>query len=96
MTDLIHLRPGAAGPARRDLAPTAPRDRSAGRLLGAVADAIRRGLAVRELRRLDDRLLRDIGLDRRDLAGGAGPFRATVAWDAGNGAGSHLFGAPDP
>ena len=96
MNDLVHLLPSAAGPACRDLAPAAPRDRSTGRLLGAIADAIRRGLAVRELRRLDDRLLRDIGLDRGDVAGGAGPFRAAVAWDAGNGAGSHLFGAPDP
>ncbi len=89
--------------ARRDLAPAAPRGRSAGRLLGVITDAIGRGLAVRELRRLDDelrrlddRLLRDIGLDRRDLARGGGPFRAAAAWDAGNGAGSHLFGAPDP
>ncbi len=96
MTDLVHRRPGAAGAARRDLAPAAPRGRAAGRLLGAIADAIGRGLAVRELRRLDDRLLRDIGLDRRDLARGGGPFRAAAAWDAGNGAGSHLFGAPDP
>jgi uncharacterized protein YjiS (DUF1127 family) len=98
MTDVIHLRLGAAGPVWRDLAPTAPQDRFTGRLLGVIADAIRRGLVARELRRLDDHLLRDIGLDREevDLAGWAGPSRATVAWDAGSGTGSHLLGAPGP
>lgn len=92
MADVIHLRLGAAGPARRGLSPAAPRGRVA-RFLGAVADAIRRGLAARELRRLDDRLLRDIGLDREDVAG---PSRATVGWDPGNGTGRHLLGAPGP
>ena len=94
MTDLVHLRPGAAGPARRDLAPAAPRGRAAGRLLGSITDAIRRGSAVRELRRLDDRLLHDIGLDRGDVTGGTGPSRATVAWDPVTG--SHLVAAPGP
>ena len=63
-------------------------------VLGAIAGAIRRELTVRELRRLDDRLLRDIGLDRQDIEHGAGPSRTTVAWDVSTG--SHLLGAPGP
>ena len=90
MADVIHLRFVTAGPERRGLHSATPLSRAAGRLLGTL----RRGLAARELRRLDDRLLRDIGRDREDVAGGAGPSRATVAWDPGTG--SHLLGAPGP
>jgi uncharacterized protein YjiS (DUF1127 family) len=42
------------------------------RLAAAITGAARRELARRELSRLDDRLLRDIGLCRDDLATPAG------------------------
>ena len=94
MAEVIHPQFGTAGPARCSLPPAALPNRAAHRLLGTIVDAIRRGLAVRELRRLDDRLLRDIGLDRGDISGGAGPSRTTVAWDPATG--SHLIAVPGP
>ena len=39
------------------------------RLLKWIATALRERQAYRELRRLDDRMLRDIGLDRGQLGG---------------------------
>ena len=39
------------------------------RLLKWIATALRERQAYRELRRLDDRMLRDIGLDRSQLSG---------------------------
>jgi uncharacterized protein YjiS (DUF1127 family) len=94
MANVIYPRLGAAEPARRGLSPAARLNRVAGRLLGTIAAVIRRELAARELRRLDDRLLRDVGLDREDVMGIVWPSRGTVAWDARTG--SHLLGAPGP
>jgi uncharacterized protein YjiS (DUF1127 family) len=94
MDNVIHLQLGATGPSHRGLSPSAPWDGFGGRLLGAIVGAIRRELTARELRRLDDRLLRDIGLARQDIERGAGPSRTTVAWDVSTG--SHLLGAPSP
>jgi len=39
------------------------------RLLKWIATALRERQTYRELRRLDDRMLRDIGLDRSQLSG---------------------------
>lgn len=69
MTQVVGRELGAAGPARRDLPRTVSCGRAVGRLLGTVADAVRRALVTSELRRLDDRLLRDVGLYRVKVAG---------------------------
>jgi uncharacterized protein YjiS (DUF1127 family) len=91
MTNTISLRSGPAGLVRRGRSAAGPQGRVVSRLLTAIADMIRRELTARELRRLSDRHLRDIGLDRMDIAD---PSRTTVAWDAGTGTCLRL-GAPD-
>jgi uncharacterized protein YjiS (DUF1127 family) len=82
MATIISLPPTPAGRVRPGLLAAWLPGPAARRLLGAVADVIRRELVARELRRLDDRLLRDIRLDRKDIAG---PSCVTVAWDAATG-----------
>jgi uncharacterized protein YjiS (DUF1127 family) len=94
MDNVTQLQLGTTEPSHRGLSPSAPRDGFGGRLLGAIVGAIQRELTVRELRRLDDRLLRDIGLNRQDIERAAGPSRTTVGWDVSTG--SHLLGAPSP
>jgi uncharacterized protein YjiS (DUF1127 family) len=76
---------------RRGCSAAGPQGRVAGRLLRVIADVTRRELTARELRRLSDRHLRDIGFDRMGVAD---PSRTTVAWDAGTGICLRL-GAPD-
>jgi uncharacterized protein YjiS (DUF1127 family) len=82
MVNVISLRSGTAEPVHRGVSAITPGGQVAGRLLRAMAAVIRRELAARELRRLSDRQLRDIGLDRVDVAD---PSRVTMAWDAGTG-----------
>ena len=48
----------------------APKSPVSGRLISGLAKGFRRMTARRQLARLDDRMLRDIGLDRSDLASG--------------------------
>ncbi len=66
MASVIPFRPAAA----------APRRGAALRLLDAIAGAARRELARRELSRLDDRLLRDVGLCPEDVRPSGDPSRA--------------------
>jgi uncharacterized protein YjiS (DUF1127 family) len=82
MASVISLRSGTAEPVHHGVSGITPGGRFGGRLLRAIAAAIRRELAAREVRRLSDRHLRDIGLGRMDVAD---PSRVTVAWDAGTG-----------
>ena len=53
-----------------------------GSLLRLIGDALRRTVTARQLRRLDDRLLRDVGLTRDDVAS---PVLPGVVWDGGTG-----------
>lgn len=92
MANVVSLRPGIAGPVHHGAPGTVPGSRAGERLLRAIAAMIRRELAAREVRRLSDRYLRDIGLDRLDVTD---PSRATIAWDAGTGTWLRA-GAPGP
>ena len=48
----------------------APKARVSGRLFAGLTRGFRRMAAGRQLAQLDDRMLRDIGFDRSDLASG--------------------------
>jgi uncharacterized protein YjiS (DUF1127 family) len=65
-----------------------------GHLRDAIAAAIRRELVRRELLRLGDRHLRDIGLERRDLLGPADIHLAALA--QASRIGTSLFYVPGP
>ena len=79
MASVIALHRTAA-PAGRRAAPRPAALRGfVGRLRDAIAGAIRRDLVRRELLRLSDRQLRDIGLERRDLLGLADIHLAALA-----------------
>jgi uncharacterized protein YjiS (DUF1127 family) len=83
-----------AAPAGRRAAPRPALRGFVGRLRDAIAGAIRRDLVRRELLRLDDRQLRDIGLDRRDLLGPGDIHLAAMAGSARSGTSPfHLPGA---
>lgn len=60
--------PGRDTPARHQRAPS-PRYGAVTRALRWIERQRRRRLAVRQLERLDTRLLRDIGIERDDIAG---------------------------
>jgi uncharacterized protein YjiS (DUF1127 family) len=92
MANVISLRSGIEEPVHHGVSGTTPGSRAGGRLLRAIAAMIRRELAAREVRRLSDRYLRDIGLDRLDVTD---PSRVTMAWDAGTRTWLHA-GAPGP
>jgi uncharacterized protein YjiS (DUF1127 family) len=74
MASIIAL-PRTAAPASRRAAPR-PTVRG---FVGRLRDAIRRDSVRRELLRLSDRQLRDIGLDRRDLMSPADVHLAALA-----------------
>ena len=65
-----------------------------GHLRDAIAAAIRGDLVRRELLRLGDRHLRDIGLERRDLLGPADIHLAALAQASRTG--TSLFYVPGP
>jgi uncharacterized protein YjiS (DUF1127 family) len=86
MASVIALHRTTAPAGRR--APPRPALRGfVGRLRDAIAGAIRRDLVRRELFRLDDRQLRDIGLERRDLLGPADIYLAALAQASRTGTG---------
>jgi uncharacterized protein YjiS (DUF1127 family) len=66
MASIIALH-RTAGPRAGRAAPASSSRGLLGRARDAIAGAVRREFARRELLRLDDRQLRDIGLDRYDL-----------------------------
>jgi uncharacterized protein YjiS (DUF1127 family) len=78
MASVIALHRTAASADRRAAPRPSPRG-FVGCLRGTIAGAIRRDLVRRELLRLSDRHLRDIGLDRRDLLGPADIHLAALA-----------------
>jgi uncharacterized protein YjiS (DUF1127 family) len=78
MASVIALHRTAA-PAGRRTAPRPALRGFVGRLRDAIAGAIRRGRVRRELLRLSDRQLRDIGLERSDLLGLEGVYLAALA-----------------
>jgi uncharacterized protein YjiS (DUF1127 family) len=82
MANVISLWSGTAEGVHHGVSGITPGGRAGGRLLRAIAVAIRCERAAREVRRLSDRHLRDIGLGRMDVAD---PSRVTMAWDAGTG-----------
>jgi uncharacterized protein YjiS (DUF1127 family) len=84
MASVIALHRTAA-PAGRRAAPRPALRGFVGRLREAIAGAIRRDLVRRELLRLSDRQLRDIGLERHDLLGPADVHLAAVAQATGTG-----------
>jgi uncharacterized protein YjiS (DUF1127 family) len=93
MASVIALHRTAA-PAGRRAAPRPTVRGFIGRLRDAIAGAIRRDLVRRELLRLSDRQLRDIGLERRDLLGPADVHLAALA--QASRAGTSLFLVPGP
>jgi uncharacterized protein YjiS (DUF1127 family) len=88
MASVIALHRTAAPAGHRTAPRLVPRG-FVGRLRDAIAGAIRRDLVRRELLRLSDRQLRDIGLERHDLLRPA-DVRSPMAAQA-TGAGTSLL-----